>query len=47
MGFANTTPILRIFDEVKAKEFYVDFFRLRSGLEASFCRQYAAVYLSV
>ncbi|MDB9527635.1 glyoxalase superfamily protein [Oscillatoria sp. CS-180] len=25
MGFAKTTPILRIFDEVKAREFYVDF----------------------
>lgn len=25
MGFGNTTPILRIFDEVKAREFYVDF----------------------
>ncbi|NEQ29418.1 MAG: VOC family protein [Leptolyngbya sp. SIO4C5] len=25
MGFAKTTPILRIFDEAKAKEFYVDF----------------------
>ena len=25
MSFKNTTPILRIFDEMKAKEFYVDF----------------------
>lgn len=25
MPFSNTTPILRIFDETKAKEFYVDF----------------------
>ena len=25
MPFGNTTPVLRIFDEVKAKEFYVDF----------------------
>ena len=25
MGFGKTTPILRIFDEGKAKEFYVDF----------------------
>jgi catechol 2,3-dioxygenase-like lactoylglutathione lyase family enzyme len=25
MGFGRTTPILRIFDEAKAKEFYVDF----------------------
>ena len=25
MGFGKTTPILRIFDEAKAKEFYIDF----------------------
>ena len=25
MGFGSTTPILRSFDEAKAKEFYVDF----------------------
>ena len=25
MAFRNTTPILRIFDETKAKEFYVEF----------------------
>jgi uncharacterized glyoxalase superfamily protein PhnB len=25
MSFGNITPILRIFDEAKAKEFYVDF----------------------
>lgn len=25
MGFGKPTPILRIFDEGKAKEFYVDF----------------------
>jgi Glyoxalase superfamily protein len=25
MSFGNTTPILRIFDEAKAKEFYVEF----------------------
>jgi uncharacterized glyoxalase superfamily protein PhnB len=25
MSFGKTTPILRIFDEAKAKEFYVDF----------------------
>lgn len=25
MGFGRTTPILRIFDETKAREFYVDF----------------------
>ena len=25
MGFGKTVPILRMFDEAKAKEFYVDF----------------------
>lgn len=25
MGFSKTTPIIRMFDEAKAKEFYVDF----------------------
>lgn len=25
MGFGKTTPILRIFDEAKAREFYLDF----------------------
>ena len=25
MGFGMTTPVLRIFDEAKAREFYVDF----------------------
>jgi hypothetical protein len=25
MHFGKTTPILRIFDEARAKEFYVDF----------------------
>src|SRR5262245_66330050 len=25
MSFGKTTPILRIFDEAKAKEFYIDF----------------------
>ena len=25
MSFKDTTPILRIFDEAKAKEFYIDF----------------------
>lgn len=25
MKFGKTTPILRIFDEIKAKEFYIDF----------------------
>ena len=25
MGFGKTTPILRILDEAKAREFYVDF----------------------
>ena len=25
MSFGNTTPILRMFDDIKAKEFYIDF----------------------
>ena len=25
MSFGKTTPILRVFDEIKAKEFYIDF----------------------
>jgi uncharacterized glyoxalase superfamily protein PhnB len=25
MNFSHTTPILRIFDEIKAKEFYIDY----------------------
>ena len=29
MSFGKTTPILRIFDERKAKEFYVDYSRPR------------------
>jgi catechol 2,3-dioxygenase-like lactoylglutathione lyase family enzyme len=29
MGFGKTTPILRIFDEAKAREFYVDFLGFR------------------
>lgn len=36
MGFGKTTPILRIFDEVKAKEFYVDFLGFRVDWEHRF-----------
>jgi catechol 2,3-dioxygenase-like lactoylglutathione lyase family enzyme len=36
MGFGNTTPILRIFDEAKAKEFYVDFLGFRVDWEHRF-----------
>ena len=36
MSFGNTTPILRIFDETKAKEFYVDFLGFRVDWEHRF-----------
>jgi len=36
MGFGKTTPILRIFDEAKAKEFYVGFLGFRVDWEARF-----------
>lgn len=36
MKLGNTTPILRIFDEAKAKEFYVDFLGFRVDWEHRF-----------
>ena len=36
MEFNNTTPILRIFDEQKAKEFYIDFLEFRIDWEHRF-----------
>lgn len=36
MSFGRTTPILRIFDEAKAKEFYVDFLGFRIDWEHRF-----------
>ena len=36
MGFGKTTPILRIFDEAKAREFYVDFLGFRVDWEHRF-----------
>ena len=36
MRFGKTTPILRIFDEAKAKEFYVDFLGFRVDWEHRF-----------
>ena len=36
MNFRNTTPILRIFDEAKAREFYVDFLGFRVDWEHRF-----------
>jgi catechol 2,3-dioxygenase-like lactoylglutathione lyase family enzyme len=36
MGFSRTTPILRIFDEAKAKEFYVDFLGFKVDWEHRF-----------
>ena len=36
MTFGKTTPILRIFDEAKAKEFYIDFLGFRVDWEHRF-----------
>jgi len=36
MNFGNTTPILRIFDEQKAREFYVDFLGFKIDWEHRF-----------
>jgi len=36
MAFGKTTPILRIFDEAKAKEFYIDFLGFRVDWEHRF-----------
>ena len=36
MNFGKTTPILRIFDEAKAKEFYVDFLGFKIDWEHRF-----------
>jgi Glyoxalase superfamily protein len=36
MGFGKTTPILRIFDEAKARESYVDFLGFRADWEHRF-----------
>jgi len=36
MSFGKTTPILRIFDEAKAKEFYVDFLGFQVDWEHRF-----------
>lgn len=36
MSFAQPTPILRIFDEAKAKEFYVDFLGFQVNWEHRF-----------
>ncbi|MBU2570965.1 MAG: VOC family protein [Gammaproteobacteria bacterium] len=36
MKFGNTTPILRSFDEIKAKEFYLDFLEFNLDWEHRF-----------
>lgn len=36
MSFGKTTPILRLFDEVKAREFYVDFLGFKIDWEHRF-----------
>jgi len=46
MSLRNTTPILRIFDESKAKEFYVDFLGFAIDWEHRFDEE-APLYLQV
>ena len=36
MSFGRTTPILRIFDEAKAREFYIDFLGIKVDWEHRF-----------
>ena len=36
MNFSHTTPILRIFDEAKAKEFYIDYLGFKIDFEHRF-----------
>ena len=46
MQFRKTTPILRIFDERKAKEFYIDFLGFKVDWEHRFAPD-APLYLQV
>jgi uncharacterized glyoxalase superfamily protein PhnB len=46
MGFGKTTPILRMFDEHKAKEFYVDFLGFTVDWEHRFAPD-APLYMQV
>lgn len=44
--FTRSTPVLRIFDEAKAREFYVDFLRFKVEFEHRFGANFP-VYLGV
>ena len=46
MGFGKITPILRIFDEAKAREFYVDFLGFKLDWQHRFEANYP-LYLQV
>ena len=46
MGFAKTTPIFRIFDEAKAKEFYVGFLGFKVDWEHRF-EEHAPLYMQI
>ena len=46
MGFVKTTPIFRIFDEAKAKEFYVGFLGFKVDWEHRF-EEYAPLYMQI
>jgi len=46
MSFEKTTPILRIFDETKAREFYVDFLAFRVDWEHRFDKDFP-IYMQI
>ena len=46
MGFVKTTPIFRIFDEAKAKEFYVGFLGFKVDWEHRF-EEHAPLYMQI
>jgi len=46
MAFGKKTPILRIFDETKAKEFYVDFLGFKVDWEHRF-EELTAIYANL
>lgn len=43
MGFGKTKPILRIFDEEKAKEFYINFLGFRIDWNIAWKRAYRSI----
>ncbi len=47
MGFGKTTPILRIFDEGKAKEFYVEFLGFKVDWKHRFEDRPTALYANL